>query len=189
MMFEGDIMLKRIIPFAHSKIKEYLSKDDIAVDMTAGNGNDTLLLATLAKHVYSFDIQENAIANTRKLLEKNEQHNITTILDSHENVGKYVKEPIKCAVYNLGYLPKGDKTITTTASSTLKSLDNLLPLIKKNGLISITVYIGHDEGSVESDYVKEYVSKLPSNKYNVLLYSNMNKNNAPYNIFIEKIGD
>ena len=188
-MFEGDIMLKRIIPFAHSKIKEYLTENDIAVDMTAGNGNDTLFLAKLCRHVYSFDVQNDAIKNTRRLLEENNIDNVTLILDSHENIDNHITESIQCAVYNLGYLPSGDKSITTTASSTLKSLDKLLPLMKKNSLVSITVYVGHKEGSLESKQVEDYASKLPSNKFNVLLYSNLNKRNAPYNIFIEKIGD
>ena len=185
----GDDMLERIIPFAHSKVKEHINIDDIVVDMTAGNGNDTLFLASLCKHVYSFDIQANAISNTKNILSRNGLDNVTLIQDSHVYVSKYVKDQISCAIFNLGYLPRGDKSITTKGESTLKALDNLFPLLKPNGLVSITVYVGHPEGNKESELLEEYVSALPSNKFNVLLYKNLNKKNAPYNIFIEKIGE
>lgn len=182
-------MLERIIPFAHKKISEYVTENDIAVDMTAGNGNDTLYLSSIAKHVYAFDIQENAIATSKSLLDKHHVSNVSLIHDSHINVSQYVKDSVSVAVFNLGYLPNGDKSITTTASTTLQALDALLPLMKKQSLISITIYIGHEQGIVESNMVKEYAMNLPSNQYNVLLYSMLNKNNAPYNIFIEKIGE
>ena len=188
-MFEGDKMLERIVPFAHKIIKEYISTDGTVIDMTAGNGKDTLFLASLAEHVYAFDIQVEAIKNTNRLLLVSKVNNVTTIHDNHINVANYVKEKVQCVVFNLGYLPKGNPSITTTATTTLVALQNVLPLMKKNSIISITLYIGHENGLLESNCIKEYVSKLPSHMYSVLQYSTLNKNNAPYNIFIEKIGE
>lgn len=188
-MFEGDNMIERITLFAHKNIEDFITKEDIAVDMTAGNGSDTLFLASLCKHVYAFDIQENAICNTKRLLESVGISNVTTILDSHVNVNKHVSEKVRCAVFNLGYLPKSDKIITTTGKTTLQAINNILPLMMKNSLISITVYTGHKEGYEESILLKEFVSTLPSNTYNVLQYSNLIKKNSPYNILIEKIGE
>ena len=51
-------------------IKPYLKKDSITVDMTAGNGNDTLFLALNSKKVYAFDIQQVAIENRRIIKRK-----------------------------------------------------------------------------------------------------------------------
>lgn len=188
-MFEGDRMIERITPFVHKNIKDYVTGEDIAIDMTAGNGTDTLFLASLCKHVYAFDIQKSAINNTNRLLKSKGISNVTTILDSHVNVNKHINEKVRCAVFNLGYLPKSDKLITTTGKTTLEAINNILPLMMKNSLISITVYIGHKEGQEESILLKEFVSTLPSNIYNVLQYSNLIKKNAPYNILIEKIGE
>lgn len=183
------MMFDRIISFAHRKIKENVGKKDIVIDMTAGNGNDTLLLSEIASHVYSFDIQEDAINNTRNLLEDNAVTNVTLIHDGHQNVEKYVSEKIKCAVYNLGYLPSSDKSLTTLPSTTIDSITKTLELLVKEGFICITVYTGHKQGFEESIVLKEFVSSLPSKRFNVLIYANLNNKNAPYNIFIEKTGE
>jgi len=182
-------MFDRITPFAHRKIKEIVNKNDIVIDMTAGNGNDTLFLSKIAKHVYSFDIQEPAIQVTRNLLDTHSITNVTLIHDGHQNIDQYIKDKIKCAVYNLGYLPSADKSISTLSSTTLDSIKKTLNLIMIDGFISITVYTGHKEGYEESLQLTEFVTSLPSKLYNVILYSTLNKKNAPYNIFIEKIGE
>ena len=188
-MFEGDIMFDRITDFAHKKINELVTKNDIVVDMTSGNGNDTLFLSKIAKHVYSFDIQEDAIKETTKLLDKNAITNVTLIHDGHQNIDKYVFDKIKCAVYNLGYLPGTDKSVTTLATTTIESISKTLDYLALEGFVSITVYTGHKEGYNESIQITEFVSSLPSKKYNVILYSTLNKKAPPYNIFIEKIGE
>ena len=59
-----------------------------AIDFTMGNGNDTLTLSKVAKKVYSFDIQELALKNTKELIK--DINNVELILDSHENFDKYV---------------------------------------------------------------------------------------------------
>ena len=48
-----------------------------------GNGHDTLFLSKVAKQVYSFDIQQEALNNTKKLIEDTD--NVNLILASHEN--------------------------------------------------------------------------------------------------------
>lgn len=62
--------------------------------------------------------------------------------------------------YNLGYLPKGDKSITTTRSSTLKSIESALQIVRVGGLISILCYVGHPEGEQETMSVQQFVSAL-----------------------------
>ena len=44
---------------------ENITKNDYVVDMTIGNGNDTLFLANISKKVFGFDIQDIAIKNTQ----------------------------------------------------------------------------------------------------------------------------
>ena len=89
--------------FIHKYIKPLVSKDDICVDMTLGNGNDTLFLSSLAKKVIGFDIAIEAINNSKEKLK--DVDNVILINDNHINVNSYVKEKVKLFIFNLGYLP------------------------------------------------------------------------------------
>ena len=64
------IKLERVIEFAHNIIAKKVNKNDICVDMTIGNGKDTLFLCNLSKFVYGFDIQQCAVDNTNDYLDK-----------------------------------------------------------------------------------------------------------------------
>lgn len=158
---------------------------NIAVDMTAGNGHDSkFILDELNPEIlYAFDIQEDAKTSTLNLIGGKE--NFHFILDSHANIDQYIKEEIDLAVYNLGYLPKGDKTITTKWNSTIESLSKTLDLLSAKGKIIITIYPGHDEGKKEADYLEKYLENLDQRKYTVLKMVYMNKiNNPPYVVVV-----
>ena len=157
----------------------YININSIAVDATCGNGNDTLYLAQRVRHVYGFDIQKPAINNTEDLLKENQLENCTLICDGNENIDKYVDGSINLAVYNLGYLPKGDKNITTTAERTISSLEKVLNMLSVNGLVSITLYWGHPEGKEERERVLEYVRKLDGSLFHVLYMQLINQENTP----------
>ena len=58
----------RPLQMAHTFLAEVVTKEDIVVDATMGNGHDTLFLAQLARKVYAFDIQEQAVEKTRQRL-------------------------------------------------------------------------------------------------------------------------
>ena len=53
--------MKRPLEMAHDFLSQVITPEDIVVDATMGNGYDTLFLAKLAKQVYAFDIQEQAL--------------------------------------------------------------------------------------------------------------------------------
>ena len=97
--------------FMHNYVKDV----KIAVDMTVGNGFDSKNILEILKpeKLYCFDIQQEALDNSKKLLKQ--YSNFELILENHKNFDKFVKENIDFAMYNLGYLPKGDKNITTNA--------------------------------------------------------------------------
>lgn len=179
--------MKRIIEFAHDIIKNCVNNEDVCVDMTIGNGNDTLFLSSICKFVYGFDIQQIALDNTSKLLKDNQKSNYQLFLSSHDNVDKFIKEEIKAFIFNLGYLPKGDKNITTNYVSTINAINKALSLLKINGVIVLVIYPGHHEGSIESNEVKKYVSTLNQKQYDVVSYNFINQiNNPPYVIVIER---
>ncbi len=158
-------------------IAEHRSSYEVAVDMTVGNGNDTLFLAKVASTVYGFDIQREALAATEKRLKDNHVTNCQLFETGHEHFDTRVTDDVDLAVYNLGYLPGGDKSIITQAQTTLESLARLLPKLKKNALVILVVYQGHDEK--EKRALEAYVKTLPVPSYDVFFFSSLNTTDAP----------
>jgi tRNA G37 N-methylase Trm5 len=171
----------RITELTH-KIIEEKKHIGIAIDMTCGRGNDTLFLARKANKVYAFDIQEEAILSTSDLLKENKIDNVELILNNHDKVSEYVKEKFDVAIYNLGYLPKGNKDIKTTTSSTIDSLRQLITLMNLEGIIVIVIY-PHDPE--EGKAIEEFVLNLDSN-FDCISYKVLNKKDCPYIITIKK---
>lgn len=183
--------LQNIITFGHELIKERLQIGDIVVDATVGNGHDTVFLAKLvgnSGHVYGFDIQESAIERTRKrLTAENVVNQVTLFNQSHHLIGQCLDgKRIKAAIFNLGYLPGGDKTIVTVPDKTIQAVDYLVHHMESNGIIIVTVYPGHPEGKIESQAFYNYVQELDQKYFNVLKYAFLNRQNSPpYLIAIE----
>ena len=169
---------KNALKLSHEYIKAHLNKEDIAVDATMGRGRDTLLLCSLAKEVYAFDIQKEALNSTRQLLDEHNITNALLILDSHHNLKSYVKNA-KCVVFNFGFLPGGDHTIFSHSDTSIKAIEEALSIIPPDGFISICSYYGGDTGFEERDALLEYLSKLDSKKYTVMLHSFYNRPNCP----------
>ncbi len=153
------------------------------VDCTVGNGNDTVLLAKqvgLKGKVYGFDIQKEALEGTlKKLTCENLDNRVRLIMDGHENIDLYINEKIDFIIYNLGYLPKGNKNIKTKKDTTLVSLKKSLDLLNDNGIILVTCYIGHEGGIEEKDGVEEFLRELNQKVYNVIKYDFINQINYP----------
>jgi len=175
-----------ILEYTKELINRYVNSDDFVIDATMGNGNDTLYLAKRAKHVYAFDVQNQALVNTKKLLDQNKISNYQLICDGHQNIKNYVTDEISLAIFNLGYLPKGDKTITTTYDTTIEAIDSVLDLLKVGGICILVIYTGHENGKIESEKINDYTCNLNRFSYNVLKYDFINKKNPPYIVCIEK---
>ncbi|WMJ81051.1 class I SAM-dependent methyltransferase [Clostridium sp. MB40-C1] len=166
-------------------------KGDIVVDATMGNGNDTVFLASLVGEngkVYAFDIQENALENTKeKIIKQNLNNQVKLIKDGHENIERYVKEEVKLVMFNLGYLPGKDKKVTTKADTTLIAIQKSLNILRKSGIIILIIYHGHKEGKEEKVLIENYIKNLDQKQYNVIQLSFVNQiNNPPILIAIEK---
>jgi predicted methyltransferase len=176
----------QILDIAHIYMKNFISNQDVVVDMTMGRGYDTLFLAGISKFVYAFDIQEVALEHTKKRMEKSGFQNYKLILDNHKNIIKHVKD-FKYVVYNLGYLPNGNKEITTKKYTTVKSLAKVLNYLKDNGMVFMVVYKGHNEGYEESKAIHVFLSKLDQNRYKILkTYLPYQDNRPPYLLCIHK---
>ena len=179
--------MKKPLEMAHDFLAQVITKDDIVVDATMGNGHDTLFLAKLAKQVFAFDIQEQALEKTRQRIQEAGFTNVELILQGHETVDQYVSD-VKAAIFNLGYLPSADKSIITQPQTTIEALDKLCQMLVKGGRIAIMIYYGHEGGDIERDAVMDYVSQLPQQEYTATIYRTLNQiNNPPFLVMIEKL--
>lgn len=167
--------------FVHKYIKPLISKNDICIDMTLGNGNDSQLLTELSKKVYGFDISLQAINNSKQRLK--DKDNIEYILDNHINVDKYVKEKIKLIIFNLGYLPYSEDTNITKANETLIAFKKAYKLLQTNGYLIITFYLGHKGGKDEYYLLTNYINK---NKFLILETYKQDKIDSPVTYIIKK---
>jgi len=179
--------MKRPLEMAHDFLAQVITQEDIVVDATMGNGHDTLFLAKLAKQVFAFDIQEQALEKTRQRIQEAGFTNVELILQGHETVDQYVSD-VKAAIFNLGYLPSADKSIITQPQTTIEALDKLCQMLVKGGRIAIMIYYGHEGGDIERDAVMDYVSQLPQQEYTATIYRTLNQiNNPPFLVMIEKL--
>lgn len=171
-------------------MSNYIDDVDVAIDLTAGNGYDckTILEELKPQKLYAFDIQSQAKTSTLKLLGDHgfNLDNFEFIVDSHENIDSYIHDKIDFAIYNLGYLPKSDHTITTDYKRVIKSIEALFPLLNHKGIILMTFYPGHKQGLEESEHIPNFLKKLNQNQYTVLKFEFINqKNNPPFCIMIQ----
>ena len=172
-----------------SFILAHLKEGDTAADFTMGNGYDTLFLSqTVGKsgHVYAFDIQKQALESTEKRLKMHEAfENYTLILDSHHKAKEYIHEPIKACMFNLGYLPGSDKTVTTKHETTLEAIKAAVSLLAPDGIVLIAVYPGHKEGEIEGEMIDEMLSKLDRHKYCCAKFRIINSETSSYFFIVE----
>lgn len=178
--------------FTHLLLTQFLKTGQRVIDATAGNGHDTLFLAQAVGSlgfVYAFDIQEKALIETRKLLIKhNCLQQVKLIHDGHEKIRQYLQEPINAIIYNLGYLPGGNKEVITKGEITLLSLQQSMEILSTGGVISLTVYPGHAGGKSEAILLEDYLSTLSPHKWQVLKWCRINGDNvnAPFVLLLLK---
>jgi SAM-dependent methyltransferase len=172
-------MDKPHLTLAKSYWQAHLQPHDIAIDATCGNGHDTLFLTELC-HTIGLDIQPEAIAKTNIHAPKAILHRL-----SHAHIDQIpLPYAPRLIVYNLGYLPGGNKSITTQTDSTLDSVQKGLELLAPNGALSITCYPGHDEGLREETALLEWAAALPSSRYQVCHHRWLNRHRSPSLLWI-----
>ena len=142
-------ILSRTTELAKAICEKYADGEQVAVDATCGKGYDTLWLAERFGRVYAFDIHQSAAEATGLFADSSGFDNVTVINDGHEKMAEYVHEEVRLVMFNLGYLPGGDKNIVTERETTLKAVESSLGLLEKDGLLCITMYPGHPQGALE----------------------------------------
>lgn len=197
-MFGKYSLFQSHLDLAHNYWKQLVSPGDTVVDATCGNGHDALLLAQLALKeplgsVWLLDIQSTALEKSRQLLEKSlsaeAMKQIEFVVGSHASFpASLTKGSVKLVVYNLGYLPGGDKSLTTCVETTLASVKEAALLIQEGGALSITCYPGHPEGAREEQALVEMVSEWDPRSWSVCHHRWCNRNKAPSLLLLQKSG-
>ena len=179
-------IIRNITGFAQLIVKEHVKSGDVLVDATCGNGHDTLFLAGLRPSgLYAFDIQPQAIRKTETLLRSSgydrmlDDGTVRLICDSHEKMEKYITSPVSAVMFNLGYLPSGDRKTMTAPSSTMEAVVSGLSMLRKDGIMCITMYPGHGCGRMERDMLISYSETLDTHEYHSAAFRFTNQPKSP----------
>lgn len=142
---------------------------DCAVDATVGRGKDSLELAKRARLVYGFDLQEEALEEAWELLKDYEHVHFYKLC--HSKMKSVINEEVDLVVFNLGYLPKGDKGFTTKVNTTREAILAALDLLKSGGKILLVAY-QHDEGKEEIEMLESL--DLPQQEVDLFRFTHVN---------------
>ena len=178
------------LTIVHDFLRRQVRPGAFCIDATAGKGRDTALLCQLAGErgrVLAFDIQEDAVRQTRALLE-NEGLHAEVVLDSHANMAQYAgPDTVDCIVFNFGRLPGGDPHIFTTAETSIAAIDAGLALLRPGGVMALALYYGKENGYEEKNAILSHVKSINDRVFTVLSCEWLNrKNDPPLPIFIWK---
>lgn len=166
----------------------------IALDATAGNGHDTCFLAdALRTHAgataltLACDVQESAVTATRHRLEAaglSAQAHVH--LCGHEQAVTLLPpgQPLAVVMFNLGYLPGGDKSRTTTAATTLQAMRALCARLADNGVMTLHCYTGHTNGAAEAEAVAAFSHTLPPRRWRVICCTDSNRDTREERVFL-----
>ncbi|XP_022149585.1 uncharacterized protein LOC111017978 isoform X2 [Momordica charantia] len=188
---------KRATEVAHSVWKHIIRRGDTVVDATSGNGYDTLAMVKMVADesgsgcVYAMDVQKEALAKTSALLEESldEQEKLVKLSSiCHSRMEDVIPEgsPVRLVAFNLGYLPGGNKAITTKSETTLQALEAANRILKPGGLISLVVYVGHPGGVEELETIQKFASNLAVENWICCKLQMLNRPLAPVPVFLFK---
>jgi len=177
----------------HALLKSVLGAGETVIDATAGNGHDTLFLARTVGpegHVYAFDLQQQALENTRERLESNGFSNFTLLQRSHAEMENLI--PVQhhgqtgAITFNLGYLPGSDKTICTDSQSTLQAIQSGLNLLRPQGILTLIAYTGHPGGAEEANQVCDFLNRSDADQFDVQEIETNPDLTSPPRLFVVK---
>jgi glycine/D-amino acid oxidase-like deaminating enzyme/ubiquinone/menaquinone biosynthesis C-methylase UbiE len=152
---------------AQDAVWETVLPGDIVIDATAGNGHDTHFLANQVGPdgtVFAFDLQQIALDKTKKRLIDAGLENVVLLNHDHGEMEKQTPREkagqIAAVMFNLGYLPGGDKRITTHIDSTVRGIECASRLLRPGGVMTVLAYTGHEGGMQESVAVQKAIGTL-----------------------------
>lgn len=168
--------LPTAVQWSHALLKPRLSAGQAVVDATAGNGHDTLFLAQAVAdtgHVYAYDVQQQAIESTRSRLQTAQipEQAYTLLNCGHQKISEtlpaHLRGNLSAVMFNLGYLPGGDKNCITLLENTLQAIQQSLEWLTEGGMLTVVVYPGHEGGDSEAIAVEQHLSALTPDQFEV----------------------
>ncbi len=176
---------RRLTEVAHQVVSEVVRPGEVVIDATAGNGHDTLFLAQLVGPqgtVFALDVQPQAIARTGDRLKDAGYTNVELVQHDHAQLQSTIRErsqdQIAAVMFNLGYLPGGDKSVMTQLLSTLPAIDAAIALIRPGGVLTVIAYPGHPGGAEEAAAVESRLGRLPDDQFDVRRFESHTSSNA-----------
>jgi len=165
----------RLTEQVHLELRQTIQPGDTAIDATAGNGHDTLAMAEWvgpSGKVFAIDRQTAAITSTWvRLKEAGHAAQCELIEGDHATILNSLLprhcESAAAITFNLGYLPGGEKAITTSSETTLRALEAAKLLLKHGGVLLVTAYRGHEGGMDEADQVESWMRALPEATWHI----------------------
>ena len=186
-------MFTRATQLVHALLEMYVQPGDRVLDATCGNGHDTAFLAAqcgASGRVLAIDVQESAVqATMRRIREAGLSDRVDLHQSSHDNEALLAAwdGPLRCAVFNLGYLPGSDKTVTTLPETTIRAHDLVSRMLEPGGAIVTTVYIGHPGGSEEADALLAWAQNLDGGQWSVARHEWINQDSSsPFILIIQR---
>ena len=180
---------KNVVTMSHMLLEPYISQARVIVDMTCGNGHDTVFLAShmaAGAVLYAFDIQPCAITTTRKALVENALAGKQVVLQcgTHDELVEKIDGAVDIVLFNLGYLPSGDHALHTKSEITVKAVKICLNKIAKNGIIMIAAYPGTEAGAQEEQRVHDFLKGIPQRTFDVSTWRPVNQVHCPPVLYI-----
>ena len=152
-----------VTALAHRWIAPALADGGLALDATAGTGGDTLFLARAAGasgRVHAFDIQPRAIERARaRLRAAGLGSRVRWYCRCHGQAARDLAPgSLDAVMFNLGWLPGGDRAIVTRPATTRAALGACAALLRPGGRLSVVCYRGHRGGTEEEAAVAAWVA-------------------------------
>ena len=166
-----EVTEERLTAAAASWIELALFDGALAVDATVGNGYDALFLAHRVGpkgKVLGFEVQKAALAGAREILKfVGSIDRVSLIHDSHTRLADYLPAgaSIAGAMFNLGYLPRGNRQIITQPETTVRALRSALEHLAEQGRVTLLAYRGHEGGVPEYQEVRQFLEELPEDQW------------------------
>jgi len=208
--------------FAQRYWTTLLKAGDTVIDATVGNGHDAAVLAEALGRagggtLLCLDAQAVALERSQERLrgvlsewELREGADEWLAVQRSSGVELVVRWVEGChaatlralpprsaalVVFNLGYLPGGDKTFTTTAATTVAALEAAEAVVAHGGCVSATIYPGHAEGLTEEAAVLDHAAGLTQGRWSVYHTAWLNQRNkrngrrAPSLVLLQHLHD
>ena len=89
-------------------------------------------------------------------------------------------------MFNLGFLPGGDKSITTKRETTMVAIRAAIELLDTDGALLIAVYPGHEEGTIEGELIEKELMTLNRRELCASKFKIVNSPTSPFFFLVER---